>query len=284
MFNKTFDLVFSNPPYNDNIDIKIMNEIIDIATEWVLIHPSIWLVDNKRNSHAYNRIRKHFNGHLVGARLFNGNPIFNIGLFNPVVITHVNMNHEGSADIDVFGNEFEVDDIYDVTMFGGSWLPLVKPFKEKIDSWTDDNSYVWSHRVPSTNIDEDKYYCQFSDIQGGADDRYDDVMYGAGFYTITLKDKASNIGIRKESMKNTYCFDTNEERNNFLDFFQTKFVRFCVATLKTNGHLESGELRAVPWLDFKEQWNDNKLFEYFNIDAETQDYILDFIPDFHKNS
>ena len=42
-----FDLVFSNPPYNKNIDIKILNEIIDIADEFVVVHPSTWLIDLK---------------------------------------------------------------------------------------------------------------------------------------------------------------------------------------------------------------------------------------------
>ena len=32
-----FDLVFSNPPYNKNVDIKILNEVLPIADEWVIM-------------------------------------------------------------------------------------------------------------------------------------------------------------------------------------------------------------------------------------------------------
>ena len=45
-----FDLVFSNPPYNSNIDIKILNEIIDVADEFVIVHPSTWLIDIKNRN------------------------------------------------------------------------------------------------------------------------------------------------------------------------------------------------------------------------------------------
>ena len=48
-----FDVVFSNPPYNSNIDIKILNEIIDIADEFVVVHPSTWLIDIKDKSKLY---------------------------------------------------------------------------------------------------------------------------------------------------------------------------------------------------------------------------------------
>ena len=40
-----FDLVFSNPPYNRGMDIKILNEITNHANEIVAIHPSISMIE-----------------------------------------------------------------------------------------------------------------------------------------------------------------------------------------------------------------------------------------------
>ena len=37
----------------------------------------------------------------------------------------------------------------------------------------------------------------------------------------------------------------------------------------------------IPWLDFTEEWDDDKLFKKFDISQELQDYIRDFLPDFH---
>ena len=54
MAKKTFDLIMSNPPYNRNIDIKILNEVVDLADELVIVHPSTWAIDLKGKSKLYN--------------------------------------------------------------------------------------------------------------------------------------------------------------------------------------------------------------------------------------
>jgi L-lactate utilization protein LutB len=52
--------------------------------------------------------------------------------------------------------------------------------------------------------------------------------------------------------------------------------------LKNKSDLHRGELEIVPWLDFTEEWDDNKLFAKFDVSQELQDYIKDFLPDFHE--
>ena len=47
MGNKKFDLCFSNPPYNNGLDLKIINTITSICKEMVVVHPSTWLLDLK---------------------------------------------------------------------------------------------------------------------------------------------------------------------------------------------------------------------------------------------
>jgi tRNA1(Val) A37 N6-methylase TrmN6 len=66
-----FDLVFSNPPYNSNIDIKILNEIIDIADEFVVVHPSTWLLDTKEVYSTYVNFKNKINRHIKSFTLFN---------------------------------------------------------------------------------------------------------------------------------------------------------------------------------------------------------------------
>jgi hypothetical protein len=62
---------------------------------------------------------------------------------------------------------------------------------------------------------------------------------------------------------------------------KTDFSRFCLAIYKTNSQLARGELALIPWLDFTASWDDEKLFEKFDVSQELQDYIRDFLPDYY---
>ena len=123
-----FDLVFSNPPYNKNVDIKILNEILDIADEFVIVHPSTWLIDLKDKTPLYKTFKSKIDGFLSSIELFNGNPVFNIQIFMPCVITHINKKFNGKTFVNNFNETYETESIYDITKFGKEWETLVKPF------------------------------------------------------------------------------------------------------------------------------------------------------------
>jgi 16S rRNA G966 N2-methylase RsmD len=67
-----FDVVFSNPPYNSNIDIKILNEIIDIADEFVVVHPSTWVLDVKGKTKLFTNFVTKINRKVESFEFFNG--------------------------------------------------------------------------------------------------------------------------------------------------------------------------------------------------------------------
>ncbi len=95
------------------------------------------------------------------------------------------------------------------------------------------------------------------------------------------KKKESNYGIRKKDIKTTFAFNTEQEMQNFIQYLQTDFARFCLTFFKNSQNLHRGELEIVPWLDFTEEWDDEKLFDKFDVSQELQDYIREFLPDFH---
>ena len=45
--------------------------------------------------------------------------------------------------------------------------------------------------------------------------------------------------------------------------------------------MENGEMEIIPWMDFTQSWDDEKLFKYFDIDQKTQNYIREFLPDYY---
>ena len=153
-----FDIIFTNPPYNKNIDIQILNNVVGYTNELMAIHPSLWLMDKKRNNSTFNSLRDKINGKVRNLELFNGNKIFGgITVNSPIVITHVDNTYAGEVNVDYFGDKYVCDDIYDVNKFGSEWFTLVKPFAEKIKAYIANNESVWAKRVSGLNLIPDKF-------------------------------------------------------------------------------------------------------------------------------
>ena len=275
-----FDVVFSNPPYNSNIDIKILNEIIDIADEFVVVHPSTWILDLKDKSKLYQDFKNKISKNVKSLEFFNGNPIFNIGLFVPCMITHLGKSE--NANIDFFGDKFTVDTLSSITKFGSKWNNLIFPFYNKIFTYIKSNDgSVWSNKVDAKLNDSSKFYCQLAGIIGHANLSGEN-MIKHDFYTMVMKDSERNKGIRKiDSGGATLEFSSEVELNNFINYLKTDFARFTLALLKNKSDLHRGELEIIPWLDFTEEWDDDKLFAKFDVSQELQDYIRDFLPDYY---
>lgn len=277
-----FDLVFSNPPYNGNTDIKILNDIIDCANEWVVVHPSTWVIDDKNKTKLYVEFKNKLNKKVTSVDFFNGNPLFNIALYVPCMITHINQNLDSSCDINYFGTHYSVENIFSINKYNSNW-EMVETFKNKILSEIATLGHVWSHIVSPKNLDKSLFYCQLAGIRGNVNlkSSSSDIVKD-DFYTFVMKDYTTNLDVRKDDIKCTFAFQTDIERINFLKYLTTDFARFCLSIYKTNSHLDRGELEIVPWLDFTEEWDDEKLFDKFDVSDELQTYIQDFLPDYHS--
>lgn len=284
MANKKFDLVFSNPPYNGNVDLKILKELVPLAKEIVVVHPSTWLIDRKMKSKLYNDFRDLINGKLKSAELFNGNPVFNIGLFVPVVITHINNDYSGNCEVKYFAEEYVAHDVYEVSKFGVELRTIVEPFMGKVKEAINLTSSMWSNRISRNNIDRTKYHLQLSGKNGNWANTQE-ALWRDNFHTIVRAEVGIAKGIRKEDITDenflVWEFSTEEERDNLLSYIQTDFARFCLAYYKNTDMLKRGELEIIPWLDLTQSWDDEKLYKHFGIDGETQEYIREFLPDFH---
>lgn len=288
---KKFDVCFSNPPYNRGLDLKILKSLMvdgtsakSIAKEFVIVHPSTWLLDQKGKSDLYTSIKTILNRKLRSVKLFNGNVVFGVSLYVPCVITHIDLSYFGQIDVKNFAEKFTADTTENITKFGKMWLPVVKPFMVKIKKEIAKTSHVWSHNT--TKILPNKSYCQTAAIRGH--ENYEESsMVKDDFYTMTIRGSADNKGIRETRLNKpggktpTFEFDTDLERDNFLMYLNTDFARFCLSLYKIGQHLENGEMELIPWLDFAQSWDDEKLFKHFDINQETQDYIRKFLPDYY---
>jgi len=285
---KKFDLCFSNPPYNKGVDLKIINAVEPLCEEMVIVHPSTWLLSQKGYK-PFIKFKESISKYLKNIEFFNGNPVFNIRLFVPCIITHLNKHYKGNIKINdkCNGQEYEVKSINDITKFGKDWEFIVKPFMDKIKIFVKENSHIWEHNIKEINNGK-FYYCQLAAIMGNHVDNYQTTKIEAdNFYTLLMKDSNKNKGIRQPKLHGTgsvvptFKFNTEQERNNFICYLKTNFTRFCLSLLKHAQTIYAGELKLIPWMDFTQKWDDEKLYKFFDINKETINYIENYLPDYY---
>ena len=56
----------------------------------------------------------------------------------------------------------------------------------------------------------------------------------------------------------------------------------CLSIYKINSETANGELEAVPWLDFTQEWTDEKLYKHFNLTQDEINFIEENIPDYYN--
>jgi hypothetical protein len=130
-----------------------------------------------------------------------------------------------------------------------------------------------------------KYYVQLAAIKGNYCRSEKMNIKNAD---MLMNDSEKNKGIRQPNLDKhggtcipTFYLNTEQEQDNFINYLKTDFARFCLSIIKNNANLGAGEMNLIPYLDFTEKWDDDKLFKYFNVDKETQNYIREFLPDHH---
>ena len=134
-------------------------------------------------------------------------------------------------------------------------------------------------------IDDNKFYCQLAAIRGHELRNDPSRMHQDDFYTMLMKDSAQNKGVRNINVRKdgfiVFEFNTELEQNNFISYLKSDFARFCLSLVKNTQNIHYGEMELIPWLDFTEEWDDDKLFAKFDVSQELQDYIRDFLPDYY---
>jgi hypothetical protein len=277
--------VFSNPPYNDNLDLKILEKLFDVSKNIIFVHPSSFLLDNKNIKQLFTRIKN--TSFLKNCSLFWGNELFNIGLFVPICISYwTNIpNDKVTVNDNAFlKKQYVVNNINDISIHGD--LSIIKNTIDNIKSYIDKNSSLFEHKY-SNNYNSEKYYTKLPVIRGHVPvvDKYNNLKFNDDFLSLISLDIKNNINIKENDISKciVFEFDTETERLNFINYCKSKFARFCLSFYKINGNLNRGETKLIPWLDFTQEWNDAKLCKEFRISEELWNYINNFIPDYYDD-
>ena len=278
-FDMKFDIVFSNPPYNDGIDLNIIESVIPFTDEMVVVHPSSWLMDRKNKYKPFTKFKKIIENKVKSFEIFNGNPVFGIALPLPVLISHFT-KHSEYCDVkytDLNENfSIKCDELDSITKFGKRWSTHVKPFFDKIMAHSEFLS-AYENQPQYGELVCEFQWAVGGPVKGLKKDK-------ASLYSMAFQNSDKNLVNKDEIGKDRiqFYFKTEEERLNFFNYVKTDFARFCLVLYKNDRSLKNGPLTTVPWLDFTQEWNDDKLFKKFDISVEIQNYIREYLPDYHS--
>ena len=267
-----FDIVIANPPYQRKFHLKFFNKVSLISNKSLFVQPSTWLIDNKKHNSDVKKTRELHKNTLDKVVLFNGNPIFNIGMFMPCAITYVD-NNKNVIGIEVTDmiNEIKItyNSIDDINKFTN--IKEYKMLLSKIE-----NSYNLNSEF---NKENGPYYVNMSRVRGHVFEKNNESkMYKDDFYTTVTKDTIVELNKTKQVF---FSFRTRNEGVNFISYLKTNFSRFCLSICKNAGDLRKNDFSKIPCLDFTQEWSDEKLYKKFNLTKEEINFIDSQIPKYY---
>ena len=288
----SFSYSIGNPPFNQMIDMKFVRLSYEITDATCIVHPSTWLLDEKGKQKAFNQTKDLIKDHLDSIELFNGNGVFNIQLFVPCVITYIDRykRDKGIKCIDKINDvELVYDDIYQINKYSNKdeYLSIKNKISNKmfdnIDNYkifnisTKRNKTVGKISKYSKLNTENEYYINIAQIRGHVNLKGGKMLQD-DFYTIITRD----LKVERKIINHMFFkFKEGKEATNFLNYLKTNFVRFCLSVYKNNSQLECGEMSFIPWLDFTQEWIDEKLYKHFDLTEEEIKFIEKNIPKYY---
>lgn len=299
---KHFDVTFTNPPYNDSIDLKMIKNLIDnnISKQIICVHPGIFLI-NHNNDKLSDELRN--TNTLKEVTFFWGNDIFNTGVENIHCISIWNKEHKSNIvkiidkafterkevyNEDTFTYEINVNDITVHSKIAERAAEIYHKFIN-CDS-------ILNHITNINSPNKTQYGFKSATMRGGLG--YLKRNYGMFFSLFGNGAKAMNNAKVDKNVKFTdylmssstyrdtypmWYFNSEEERTNFINYFKLKCVRFLLSLIKCNPNLNAGKpTRIIPWMDFSKHWSEKELIKLWGFE-DIWEYIDKFIPDYYED-
>ena len=293
-----FDCIVSNAPYDNGLHEKFEAKYFELCKgEIVWVSPLSFLLGKKQNK----RITLELDKYKTDIEQINGNEYFDAAIGGTMGIVFCDMAAEHNEHYVKFDGK-DYNKCEEISTISNDELLMSIKTKINCENLLD-NIHVHIVRQPNTNKfssckieqnPQDNWWCVRMTPFAGDNHRGNK---GADFYTtvtkkyinelpITYKDAKSktykfNNGVIKNYMDYYIHFNSYSEAKHCLDYLISDFVRICIYFIKTTIELSSGELKYVPWQDFTQEWNDEKLFKKYGITKEEIQHIYDILPNYY---
>ena len=282
-----FDVVVGNPPYLGGLHMKFLQQGFQMLKEdgWlVFVQPSTCFINNKKTNFSGNKIIEEISDHIQSIEFVNGNKIFEIGLFVPCSVTVLSKQKRNGDFIVKYVSDEVVpySSVEEISMFPQK--ETVKSLTEKLT--TDKNLQQKCNQtrqdLSCLNLKK-PFIVKISTIRGNVSK---DTLFMSSFWTFLPNDKEYEIVYSNKQFceigKNQslfFEFDSQVEGENFIKYLKTNFARRALSLLKINQQI-GGSLNKVPYLDFTQEWTDEKLFKEFKLTQDEIDFI-NLIPKYY---
>ena len=238
-----FDAIIMNPPYDKNLHLKILEQVIPYAKKVVNISPVRWLFDplaEYKKQSAYKKYEESISKKLVSLDIIDAktaSEIFNAHFYNKLGIYVLDDN--GGYDYKI--KETLITD-------------LVKRFMKH-------NCY--RNPLPTNGI----YHIVLPAIHGHAGK--------SDWAELTSKDYQRALLVKPNYTTHDRVidihFNTETELKNYYDSLFTKFHLFCVKSLRQTSS-KAQFIDFLPFMqDYTQPWDNKRFCEYFNITGYISD-------------
>ena len=283
---RKFELTVGNPPYTKGLDIDIHKSFSKISKRIVFVHPSTFLISHKGK--AFEKQMKRIDcSKIESAHLLWGNAMFNIQLYVPIVVSTWDAGKkDGTIEVrdDAYTYSTYVCNYDKVHPYGKDYPRFLEWVNQNIMPLVEKNGSVGSH---GEKLVDKEFGIRLSTIRGHPPLKDGESNMRSDFYTIlpcsdkAVKDNFCVKGATDKHHDRMFSFDTEEERLNFIKYLKTKSVRFVLSIFKFSQMLYRGEMKCIPWMDFKTAYYDSDLRKLWNIDDSLWEFIDRKIPDYY---
>ena len=287
-----FDCGVLNPPYKYHIEI--FNKSFGLIKDGGMLkclHLSTPFINRKptNDNTKTKKIKKIISEYKTTLKLFDGNLLFNAGYLTPlsettvvkvkdkkieVIYQHINSDNK---EVKVYD---KLDDIFihgdDIVI--GIYDKIIPNIKVSIGSMLYRNGKV------------SKKYFKLNRISGHPP-KEGEKMINPDFFQLIYKKYENDlnqlitdnpVGKRKDGNQfNEMVIKETDNVEYIKSYVMTKFARFCLSLYKNSVNILS-DLDAIPYLDFSQEWTDEKLFDHFNLIQEERNFITEYIPDWYE--
>jgi hypothetical protein len=275
-----FDVVIGNPPYMRNLHLKFLDIAIDISKEYVcFIEPANWLFNEKEKNYnnIEKKVREKLNNLNLNIETQNGTYLFNAKIWGPVGISFINkLGVKGIIVDDKINNfNYKIDNLDEISKYGIS--PEFISLKNKIltaarNKNIDDSCFEYDELSKRK-----KYFINISAV-GGNRSVEKNKLFKDDFYKLILK----NDRVETEVTKKLFItFEIKTDAEYCISYLKSSFARFAYSIYKNTQHVNRGELKSIPYLDFTQEWTDEKLYKHFQLTEDEIAFIEKHIPKYY---